>query len=88
MEEYKQLQWHECWYCEDYDQLELHCDRLNIQKARNSYSTCGLFRPRDLGECGTCHWYHKDLCKCVFSILFINPEHSCNNYEYKYKENK
>lgn len=89
----KQLQWHECWDCENYDQLEKRCDKLNIQKARDSFSTCCLFHPRDLEECQTCFWYNKDLYKCafstlLFSTLFIDPEHSCSNYEYKYKENK
>lgn len=86
MKRYEQLQWHECWDCENYDQLEKRCDRLNIPKARNSYSDCVLFRPRDLGECGTCHWYNKNLHTCFYSNLFIEPKYSCGNYEYRYKE--
>lgn len=88
MKKCEQLQWHECWDCEDYNQSKLRCDKLNIQKARNSYSTCLLFRPRDLEKCETCRWYYKDLHRCVYSALFIDPVRFCNNYEYKYKENK
>lgn len=50
----KQLQWHECWYCKDYDQEEKRCGRTGVQIPYDTYSPCAAFRPRDLKECGTC----------------------------------